>query len=617
MTDEQFETVNAVMLAEGIEVTETGFRKMNGKGKMAPYDASAHLDAAGITAAEFMDEWRKREALRQVNEMRSLESDTEEDVRTPYKKKQFVHGAIGELPPWGKADDRFFGKFRFAKNPMDGSFVVVVMLDTTRLKVVPVTSNPASMVTAIASAASCAEPVTKGRYKSLYDELDAGYREAMSSVVKRWRNKEFRGSAEFVKMVAMHLPHIMLTNLDWMVTGEKVTKMVGNQQRTFEVPTGMELSSNRSMCNPIKFLAHNIDKFIARPELVIPMPKVYTNDPSVPAMSYVDLDAICKDGPCPTWDKYMMRYRPDHGEAFMAFIWSILDAGNTGRQMLYIIDNGYTAKSYVMNCIHDVLGPEICTSMQKDSMGNQFALAKIWDKRLVTYGDNKNPKLLMTEKMHMITGGDYAEIEMKGRNSFHAKLQCKVIASGNVPLEIRPDAVHETSRLIQVTTHMTEDMLKEFCVLDGNGNVRRRSNGTPVFKGDPSFQDRLKAEFPQFLTKCREVYSRLCPSRADIVISDEMFDEMMALAPVENYTVADFFDRNFEFSEAAMMPVHTNSSTKRAPFSFADFKEYVEKKFERRVKFGVVRSYNGKSTRVHLGLRPKEGDNNMSEGSLI
>lgn len=618
MKDELYMTLLSTLEREGVEVSENGFRKMNGKGKMVPFDAELLFSAHEANVADFMAEWKKRKEQSESSTAAVDESEYEEVVNTGYAITTFVHEDIRKLSNWSIPDTKYFSRFRFAQNEIDGSFILVVETSPGRISAIPMGGNQSVMVSTISSVCSSASPSAGSKYRSLYEELTIGFRSEMQSVVDRWRKKEFRGHVEFVRHMGAHIPHCMLRELTWRMLYRSTTKTVGNESRTFKVPVSMELSDAKgNVIEPIDFIVKNTDSLVARPELKTMMPRIYTNDPSVPALCYIDLDSICKPGPCPTWDKFMERYRKDHADAFMAFIWSIFDADNDGRQMLYIYDrSGFTGKSNVLNCIADVLGQRMCMSLQKDSLNNQFSLAKVWDKRLVTIGDNKNPRLLMSEKMHMMTGHDKAEIEIKNRSSFQATLECRVIASGNIPLEIHPDATHEITRVIIITPNMTEDILKEFCMVDADGKVMYRPDGTPKYKGDRNFKKRLKAEFPQFLTKCREVYGRMCPTGTEIMISDEMYMDILSHAPTDTFTVADFFERNFYVREDAKISVRDFTTVfydrrdtyiegcKNPPFDLDSFKEYVMKKYPG-VRFGVQARIDGVSVKAVIGIYPK------------
>jgi hypothetical protein len=596
-----------------------------------PADAGMVFNTFGVQPQDFMEEFRRRSGAA-LNE--AIDDEAPANAANRYSEILFTHPAITKLSPWAKPDDDMFSRFRFASNELDGSMVIIVYTGTGGCRAVPMSANPSVTVRSLASVCSELGATDKGKFKSLYEELTEGYMAKMQSVVDRWRNLEFKSQEDFVKHLSMHIPHSMLKNLSLKLMVEKVTRTVSvdgnNSSREYIVPMAARLMQQFTELDPIEFMVRFSADVSARKEMKCRMPRVYTNDPNVPAFRYIDLGSICKEGQCPTWDKYMLRYREDEREVVEAFIWSIFVADNNGRQILYIYDrDGQSGKGVFIAAIRDFLGEDLCASLQKDSLANQFGLAKVWDKRLVTIGDNKNTKLIMSEKMHMMTGGDFADIEMKGRNSFHARLQTKIIASGNYPLEIHPDARHETSRVIMVTPRLTDDIMKEYAKLDENGHIMRRFDGSPVLLGDNTFERRLKEEFPRFLTKCREAYGRLCPGDADIYISDRMYEELTSHAPTDTYSVADFFDTCYEYDPSAVTRVREfNKEFNMAleeytgyvrrgecPITMEVFKEYTMKKYTE-VRFGksVRVSSGAKPEKCVVGIRRRDPDAKASKG---
>ena len=310
---------------------------------------------------------------------------------------------------------------------------------------------------------------------------------------------------------------------------------------------------------PIAFLLSHSDLLMHFSELVqMTPPRILSNRTDEACLHRILLDenqpgSIVKRGPCPTWDKYLKRYTSDEQDVLMAFIWSIFDVSNNGRQMLYICDNGYTGKSAMLNAIAEYLGHELVMTLQKDSLNNQFSLAKIWDKRLVMTPDNKNPMLVRSEKVHMILGGDVADIERKGKESFSAKLQCKYIASGNVPLKIDTGALHEASRVIMITPRVDKDTQKEFCLVDERGELVLDPEGHPKPKGDPQFKQRLVDEFPYFLLKCRNVYHRVCPGGSDIPLPNSLIMKMQALDDDKTIAIAEACNGTLQYKAGAQI----------------------------------------------------------------
>ena len=605
-----YEQVLTGLQRNGITVTRKGLVKIGSTGKAAPADGSAIFNAFQVSADEFMKEFKAHS---------ETTNNSRVNAKNNFTEMPFIHPTINALSNWGKADDEIFGRFSFAINHQDDSFIILLKLNESSYTAIPFSSQSSLTIGAIASKCTQAASNKPEMYKNLYEELTVGFRKRMQFVVDKWRAGKFTDHGKFVEELGKFIPHSMLKRLAIkLITDKKTIGGEGDEEIAVFVPCSArftETAQSLTTIEPIEFLSKYIAVFLGRREMHAPIPKIFTNDPSVPALCYIDLNTLAIPGPCPTWDQYMRRYRPDEAKVFKAFIYGIFVADNTGRQILYILDNGFSAKSMVLAAIIDVLGSSLCISLQKDSLNNQFSLGKVWDKRLVTIGDNKNPNLIMSEKLHMMTGGDYAEIEMKHRNSFHAKLQTKIIASGNTPLDIHPDARHEISRVIIVHPQMNDDILKEFCKLDKNGNVMRRRDGEPVLLGDSTFGDRLKNEFRHFLVQCKEAYEELCPTNSQIVISDEMYDDIISNAPIATTIIQDCFNDTFIYDEHSFITTYEyTEAVKRIVETAKDknvnqnsVKEYIQKKYPM-VRFGVVKrsqSTEGKSVRCVVGLKLK------------
>lgn len=605
-----YEQVLTGLQRNGITVTVKGLFRTGSNGKATSADGSQVFNTFQVTADDFMHEYKARNESKKSSYV---------NARNGYSEITFMHPKISYLDDWSKADEDMFGRFSFAVNHVDDSFIILIKQNNSSYAAVPFSGKPSLTVGALTSKCTLAEANNPKKYKNLYEELTVGFRNRLQYVVDQWASGKLTKHDDFVAELGKYVPHCMLKRLSLKLMVEKKT-LGGNNNGDDQIEIFnpcearfTETPQSSSTIEPMEFIAKFFQVFLGRPEMQAPMPKIFTNDPSVPALCYIDLNTLAIPGPCPTWHQYMKRYRPDEAKVFKAYLWCIFVADNTGRQILYILDVlGFSAKSMVIAAIIETLGNNMCTSLQKDSMNNQFSLAKVWDKRLVTYGDNKNPNLIMSEKLHMMTGGDYAEIEMKGRNSFHAKLMTKIIASGNTPLDIHPDARHEISRVIIVHPQMNDEILKEFCKLNPDGTVMRRHDGEPVFLGDSTFGERLKKEFRHFLVECKEAYAELCPTNSQIEISDEMYDDITSNAPISTAIISDYFADNFEHDANARMTMKEYvdaisalmQDVKDKNVNADSFKEYIQKKYPD-VKFGVTIRQDGKVTKGIRGLKLK------------
>lgn len=525
---------------------------------------------------------------------------------------------------WNDVDEGLFKYFKFAKNEEDGS--LVMLISTNGRRMYPVYLGSSEKDTDLSIAAVCKTIKIDEDYgtgaTNLYDFIQAAYEMKLAKATKELN--EIRNTAKWAQWCTKHLPTAMLTNSTLMVS--LITRNVGENENAAEIKTATScyFVDGTSTLDPIKFLASHMRAIASQEGHTIPMPKVFSNSLDEPALNYLDIENICKPGECPTWDFYMKRFSADDAAVFKAFIWGVLDAKNNGRQMLYVYDkNGFSGKSVVTNVISQFLGSNLVAALQKDSLNNQFALAKIWNKRLIVIDDNKNPNLVKPTKMHMITGGGLAEIEYKGKNSFSARLQCKVIANGNTALSIDTDVDHEVSRVIIIKTEMKEEYMKQFCKVDENGNLCKHRDGRPVFLGSNTFEADLLAEFPVFLNQCKAEYARICPTRSAFDIPDSTYENVLNSSSIEQDVYDEIITNGFDIGETfqcqptelyKQFRAMTDHTTYKDLVTFEHFNEHLIKKYN---FIKNVRPHRG--PRIVVGISPKEtpGDKLLSAASPI
>lgn len=481
---------------------------------------------------------------------------------------------------WNELDKTLLLHFKFAINPSDGSQLLLVQSPNNRM--FPMPSGGTVRLELARLSALCAS-IKMNETQSLKDFIDRAFQDACAEAA--CKAAELADSDKFAEWCTRHLPTTMLTHetLNLVVAVEqtesgKVTK-----------PIGAFFGRQSDYVDPLRFIIEHPDVIASNPANMVPMPVIYTNDPNVPALNYLNFDEIVREEPCPTWDFWLKRFTDDEAKVFMAYVWSIFDAGNTSRQLLYIYDkDGFSGKSVVLNAIFNGLGEDLCVALQKDSLSNQFAMAKIYGKRLITIDDNKNPNLVRSEKMHMILGGAVAEIEQKGRNSFSAKLCCRVIACGNTMLTIDTQALHESSRVIVIKPKLTDEILRQIAAKDIDGNILRDASGRPKLIGDSSFGEHLKAEFSGFLFRCRAVYAELCPTRASIIVPDSILehnDELSDECEDVYDSLIEYFDIGGEYrcAPTELMDAVTsrlrNCIGERLGCTFGGFVNYLMKRY--------------------------------------
>lgn len=303
---------------------------------------------------------------------------------------------------------------------------------------------------------------------------------------------------------------------------------------------------DNKMLTPTSYLRRTYVNLLANKDRQIEHITAISNDPDEPTLCYIRNDYT--KGDCPTWVSWIadtFANPAQDGPYFMAWIGSILDAQNRGKQTLYLHGYGSQGMTKVVEGISSVLGPA-CTALSgSKSMTNQFGLAKLEGKRLVVISDNKNPKILMTEWVHNLTGGDIVDIERKGKDSHTARLMGKLWICSNVAPEINFDEQNQKNRILYIPLKRMTDKDKE-----KSPHWMKREDGTFVMVGNSEFPKKLIAEAEAFLCLCYKYYEKLAPTRSDIVISSEKEYEMeAALTDTDTMCLKHVLDKILEFGD--------------------------------------------------------------------
>ena len=374
-------------------------------------------------------------------------------------------------------------------------------------------------------------------------------------------------------------------------------------------------------------IAESVEILWGKKELYIDPPKTISNDPAEPCFNYIDLEGKAKEaegGETEAWGSFLRKMTPDEGDVFKAFIWSIFDARNHGRQILYLYDDGYSGKSAVMKAIQEALGKRLCGALQKDSLSDKHGFAKVWDKRLVTIGDNKNKHLHQSEKMKMLTGSDMADVDRKNRDAFSWMMNAKVMVASNDPLEVNLRERNERTRVLPIKINFTiEQMIEEGVVaMDEAGKPKFDKYGEPIFVGDGTdWPSRLRDQFWSFMASCRPAYESLCPRHTDIIIPDICLDNLETFSNDLMDDYQTIFDRicvvdklaftvNSELKRAFLRAV-SEVFDKDSSIKYEGFKEFLHTHY----KLTLSRPRTETRARGYVGIRLKSTTDN--ESSLI
>lgn len=316
------------------------------------------------------------------------------------------------------------------------------------------------------------------------------------------------------------------------------------------------------------------------------------------------------------WEEMKSKYTENEWTVLTAWIWGVLDSRNKGRQALFIIDyQGFSGKSVLIDFLTTILSEKIVASLSLYSMKNSFGYSKVWDKRLVTIGDNKNNMIARTEWFHNILGGDYVDVEYKQRTSFTSKMAAKLLVCSNNSIEIDPNLLHERTRTIILKPKVNSALRDKMTAKDENGEVILDSMGNRKLLGDPNYLNNLLAGSLNFLSLCYRNYLILCPTNSEIILPNDVLETLYDIQPTSNqdieYYINQFINVTDDFNDYILakdcyeafkqiQQLPKNNSIKNDNLIYNNIIEYLKK--TKNLEFKQIR-LNGTRQRVMKGVR--------------
>jgi hypothetical protein len=225
------------------------------------------------------------------------------------------------------------------------------------------------------------------------------------------------------------------------------------------------------------------------------------------------------------WDEFLTRV--DYPETFKAYVWSLLDPTNFGRQALWIYGEGNDGKSTIINTLIQFYGRDYTLSLGHKTVDETFFFGQAYGKRLAVYMDCKNLQILQKERVKSLLGKDNVAINDKHDKVFTGQVYSKLFICSNSFPKISFSDRSERTRLllVKVKSYDNED-------------------------GDPDFQDKLLDEMPAFLNSCRESYENECPRGMSLRVPPEMSEDIALNCVTEDSEmIEDFCESHLEFGE--------------------------------------------------------------------
>jgi putative DNA primase/helicase len=236
-------------------------------------------------------------------------------------------------------------------------------------------------------------------------------------------------------------------------------------------------------------------------------------------LTYNRLSFDPAEGEWSAWKEFDTRLT--HPEVWRAYVWSVFEPKNKGRQIVWLHGEGQDGKSVVLRVLSDLLGNNgACGISNAQTKNPQFLSSLVYGKALVIYPDCKNEKFVMGELVRNWTSGDTIPIEQKHQPIFSAPVRVKLIVGSNSSPDLTSGRA-DLSRLIYLPVKSSE-------VLD-----------------DSTWGDKLTAQLPSYLWQCRESYQKLCPKNGNIALPPDLVDAGQILAEEFEEEFQAVYDANF------------------------------------------------------------------------
>lgn len=252
-------------------------------------------------------------------------------------------------------------------------------------------------------------------------------------------------------------------------------------------------------------------------------------DPDEPTYKRFNPDII-KPGPYPAWQEFLDRLSDP--EIFMAYVWSIFEPKNEGRQALWLYGNGSDGKSVVVNTLMDYYGRDHCWAAAKGFESDPFFFSNVYNRRFGAIMETQNVKLISDTRIKTILGGDSQSINRKHQVAFTAKVYSRLIICSNKTPQIDPSQASELTRLLFVTVTRYQDM-----------------------EGDPDWAISLREQIPHFLHACRELYPKLFGTKSNIKMPPKMYEMIDAYCVgSDSESIEEFIETFLEFGPDFSVP---------------------------------------------------------------
>lgn len=291
--------------------------------------------------------------------------------------------------------------------------------------------------------------------------------------------------------------------------------------------------------NALKYMEKSLETFLANADNFIENIAPISNDPNQPTFRYVSLDFV--DGDWSAYKKWFTdTFDNPHvvAKAFMCHIAAFLDAGNKGKQCMWIRGYGDDAKSTVFNAISDYLGSAASPIDIKLLKDNAHGWSQFDNVRLGIISDAKCPASIGDNWLHKITGNDTYLSNEKFKTPRKTTAITKLVFLENIDPIVKVNQDNHMSRIVYYKCKLktVQDKLNAgIGILDSDGVFHKT--------GNEEFAKTIRSQTPAFLSACMKIYwseKTLCPTRSQIIVPIHMLDDLITVCSDESEDILEY-----------------------------------------------------------------------------
>jgi hypothetical protein len=327
--------------------------------------------------------------------------------------------------------------------------------------------------------------------------------------------------------------------------------------------------------------------------------KLISNDYIEYCSTYIGLDSILDDGECPSWENFIKQFKLEsERRAFMCFIYSIFNSGDTGRQIMWLNGIGNSGKTTIVNIIYEKLSEfneKLVKSISntKSFEGDKFNTSGLDTCRLTIISDTRDRKLLERPFILQLSGADVVTVRSMYQDVKTVRAYSKIIAVSNFAPMVDMTARHEVTRCLYLA--LDDKLCQDSYSYWHNNNL-----------GD--WKNALRTEFGSFLNKCKNIYDSCMLPDFTIPTPQDLLEKMSLECSANYRNIIDAFRDNFcvieESSQLELTDLVSvvHKFIGKTTYISKDFREEVLKSFMLKFKT-EEQNVSGIKTVMVKGLR--------------